>query len=420
MTERPKLKSLLARRILVMDGAMGTMAQSYKLSEDDFRGKEFADHPMDVKGCNDLLSITQPEILREIHHRYLSAGADIIETNTFTATPISLLDYGLEDHAFAINKAAAVAAVAAAEEATAANPDKPRFAAGSIGPTNRTASLSPDVENPSLRSVTFDELVASYHEQIRGLMAGGVHLLAPETTFDTLNLKAALFAISRYFEENKVRVPVLASLTIMDAGGRTLSGQTLEAAWISIEHADPFCVGLNCALGPEQMEPHLEELSRICHLPLACYPNAGLPNELGGYDLTPDGMAAFMGRFAREGWVNIVGGCCGTGPDHIAAVAAAVEGVQPRTPAVRSPYTRYAGLEPLTVRPDSNFQMIGERTNVSGSRKFARLIREGDYETALEVARHQVEGGAPLEAVVVSWTIFYNPIRCPGNRLCFD
>ncbi len=379
-----------------MDGAMGTMAQSYNLSESDFRGSEFADHPKDVKGCNDLLSITQPDILREIHQRYLSAGADIIETNTFTATTISLADYGLQEHTFAINQAAAKAAVTAAEEATARTPDKPRFAAGSIGPTNRTASLSPDVENPALRSVTFDELVASYHEQVRGLMAGGVHVLAPETTFDTLNLKAALFAIRKYFDENRVEIPVLASLTIMDAGGRTLSGQTLEAAWISIEHAEPFCVGLNCALGPEQMEPHLEELSRICHLPLACYPNAGLPNELGGYDLTPDAMAAFMGRFAREGWVNIVGGCCGTGPDHIAAIAAALEGVQPRTPPERSPYTRYSGLEPLTVRPDSNFQMIGERTNVSGSRKFARLIRDGAYEQALEVARHQVDGGANL------------------------
>ena len=396
MDRLEQLRRLMAHRILVMDGAMGTMAQSYKLSEADFRGTRFADHPMDVKGCNDLLSITQPDILREIHQRYLDAGADIIETNTFTATPISLLDYGLQDHTFDINKAAAVAAVAAAEEATAANPDKPRFAAGSIGPTNRTASLSPDVENPSLRSVTFDELVASYHEQVRGLMAGGVQLLTPETTFDTLNLKAALFAIRKYFDENKVEVPVLASLTIMDAGGRTLSGQTLEAAFISIEHADPFCIGLNCALGPEQMEPHLEELSRICHLPVACYPNAGLPNELGGYDLTPDRMAALMGRFAREGWVNIVGGCCGTGPDHIAAIAEAVAGLKPRTPAEPSPYTRYAGLEPLTVRPDSNFQMIGERTNVSGSKKFARLIREGDYEKALEVARHQVDGGANL------------------------
>ncbi len=396
MDRLKQLQDLMTRRILVMDGAMGTMAQSYRLTEEDFRGSEFADHAVDVKGCNDLLSLTRPEIVQEIHQRYLDAGADIIETNTFTATPISLADYGLESHAFAINRAAARAAVAAAEAATSRNPDKPRFAAGSIGPTNRTASISPDIENPSMRSVTFDELAASYYEQVRGLMAGGVHILAPETTFDTLNLKAALYAIRKYFDEHGAEVPVLASLTIMDAGGRTLSGQTLEAAWISIEHAEPFCVGLNCALGPEQLEPHLEELSRICHLPVACYPNAGLPNEMGDYDLTPEAMAGFLGRFAREGRVNIVGGCCGTGPDHIAAIADAVEGVTPRTPPARSPYTRYAGLEPLTIRPDSNFQMIGERTNVAGSRKFARLIRDGEYEQALEVARRQVEGGANI------------------------
>jgi len=385
---------MLSERILVLDGAMGSMIQSYGLGEEDFRGEAFEDHPRDLEGCNDLLSITRPEIIEEIHRRYLEAGADIIETNTFNATAISMADYGMESQVYSVNRAAAVLAVNAAR--AAATPDRPRFAAGSIGPTNRTASLSPDVENPAFRAIDFDSLERAYYEQVRGLMDGGVDILAPETTFDTLNLKAALFAIHRYFDEHGVSVPVMASLTITDRSGRTLSGQTVEAAWISIENHDLMTVGLNCALGPDQMRPYLEDLASIAPRYIHCYPNAGLPNELGGYDLDPETMAAVLGDYAREGWLNIVGGCCGTTAAHIRAIASAVEGVAPHVPAKASRYTRLSGLEPLTIRPESNFIMIGERTNVTGSRRFARLVRAGDHDKALEVARHQVRGGANI------------------------
>ncbi|HKQ61835.1 MAG TPA: methionine synthase [Candidatus Polarisedimenticolaceae bacterium] len=390
------LERLLAERILVLDGAMGTMIQRCGLGESEFRGEQFRDHPRELKGCNDLLSLTQPRVIEEIHRQYFAAGADIVETNTFNAQAISLADYGLEQQAFAINRAAAELAVRVARAVEAADPSRPRFVAGSIGPTNRTASLSPDVNNPALRGVSFDELEAAYREQARGLLAGGVDLLVPETTFDTLNLKAALFAVARAQEEAGRRVPVIASLTITDRSGRTLSGQTLGAAWISISHAELFAVGLNCALGPREMRPYVEELSRIAPLYLACYPNAGLPNEFGGYDETPEQMAATLHDFAREGWLNLVGGCCGSTPDHVRAIAAAMAGLPPRRRPETPRYTFLAGLEPLAIRPESNFILIGERTNVTGSRRFAGLIREGQYEPALDVARDQVQGGANL------------------------
>ena len=389
------LRSLLRQRILILDGAMGTMIQAERLDEAGFRGLELRDHPRELKGCNDLLCLTQPRIVEAIHRRYLEAGADIIETNTFNATAISLADYGLEGHAFAINRAAAEIArraAAAVESATG----RPGFVAGSLGPTNRTASLSPDVERPGFRAVSFDDLERAYHEQVLGLLAGDVDLLVPETTFDTLNLKAALHAIQRAFDETGVSVPVLASLTITDASGRTLSGQTVEAAWISIEHAPLFGVGLNCALGATEMRPYLEDLARLAPLPIHCYPNAGLPNDLGGYDETPDRMAAVLRDYARAGWINLAGGCCGTTPDHVRALAETLRGIPPHVPVAPDTRSRYAGLDALVVRPDSNFLLIGERTNVTGSRLFARLVREHRLEDALAVARQQVEGGANI------------------------
>ncbi len=396
MNLREDLVRLLKRRILVLDGAMGTLIQAEGLDEAGFRGSLFREHPRDLKGCNDLLSLTRPEIVERMHLRYLEAGADIIETNTFTATAISLADYGLESKAYAINRAAAEAARRAAGAMTARTPGRPRFVAGSLGPTNRTASLSPRVGDPGYRAVRFDDLERAYHEAARGLLEGGVDLLLPETTFDTLNLKAALFAIQRAFDETGLRVPVIASLTITDRSGRTLSGQTLEAAWISIRHADLFGVGINCALGAAQMEPYLEEIARIAPLWVHCYPNAGLPNELGAYDQTPEEMAAILQGYAKEGWLNLVGGCCGSTPEHIRAVADAVEGLPPRRLPEAPRLTQLSGLEPLTFRADSNFILVGERTNLTGSRRFARLIRDGEYEQALDVARQQVEGGANL------------------------
>jgi 5-methyltetrahydrofolate--homocysteine methyltransferase len=396
VTTREHLERLLAERILILDGAMGTMIQAYRLGESDFRGRAFADHPRDLRGCNDLLSLTRPEVVLEIHHKYLDAGADIIETNTFNATSISMADYGLEPQVYAINKAAAELAVRAAREATSASPDRPRFVAGAMGPTNRTASLSPDVENPGFRAVSFDDLMLAYYEQARGLVDGGVDILLPETTFDTLNIKAALFAIAKLKDERGLKIPVMASLTITDASGRTLSGQTVAAAWISISHADLLSAGINCALGAEEMRPHVEEIASVSPRWISCYPNAGLPNEMGGYDQTPDKMARVLREFAQAGWLNIVGGCCGTTDAHIAAIADAMRGLPPHRRADPSPYAQYSGLEPLTVRPDSNFIMIGERTNVTGSRRFARLVLAGDLDGALSVARHQVEGGANI------------------------
>ena len=391
-----RLTSLLRDRILVYDGAMGTMIQRYGLDEEDFRGDEFRDHPADLRGANDVLSITRPDIIEEIHRKFLESGADIIETNTFNAQAISLADYALESRAYEINVAAARVARRAVEAAMKTDPSRPRFVAGSIGPTNRTASLSPDVNRPGFRSVSFAELVSAYHEQARGLLDGGVDILQPETTFDTLNLKAALFAIAKLFDEGARRVPVIASVTITDASGRTLSGQTVEAFWHSVMHAGLFAVSINCALGAKEMRAHVDDLSSIATIPLACYPNAGLPNELGGYDETPESMAPTLREFARNGWLNMVGGCCGTTPDHIASIREAVTGLNPREIPAVEPFTRLSGLEPLTIRPDSNFQMIGERTNVTGSPRFRKLIMNGELEEALSVARQQIEGGANI------------------------
>jgi 5-methyltetrahydrofolate--homocysteine methyltransferase len=396
MKQRDELERLLGARILILDGAMGTMIQRHRLTEDDFRGDLFRSHPKDLRGANDLLSLTRPEIIQEIHRSFLSAGADIIETNTFSATRISMSDYGLEDAVFDINVAAARVARRAADATMANEPGRLRFVAGSMGPTNRTASLSPDVNRPAYRAVTFDDLVEAYAEQARALIEGGVDILFPETTFDTLNLKAALFAIETVFDELGRRLPVFASVTITDASGRTLSGQTVEAFWNSISHIDLTAVSINCALGATEMRPYVDELSSVASTWLACYPNAGLPNELGEYDDTPESMAAVLGEFAANGWLNLVGGCCGTTPHHIAAIVEAVRDHAPRRIPEIEPYTRLSGLEPLTIRPDSNFQMIGERTNVTGSRRFARLILDGQFEEALAVARHQIEGGANL------------------------
>lgn len=388
------LDSLAARRILILDGAMGTMIQRLGFGEVQFRGSQLAAHPRDLRGCNDLLSLTQPASITAIHRAYLEAGADIICTNTFNANRISLADYELTDRVEAINRAAVDCARRAIDDATAAGLSGPRFIAGSIGPTNRTASLSPQVNDPGYRAVTFDDLVTAYGEQIAALVEAGVDLLLPETVFDTLNLKACLFAAEDYFEKHGLRVPVMVSVTITDRSGRTLSGQTLAAFCTSVSHAELFSIGINCALGPDLMRPYVEELSSLVGLRTSCYPNAGLPNEFGGYDQTPEQVAGVLREFAANGWLNIVGGCCGTTPEHIRAIAQATAGLAPRVPPSPEPYTRYSGLEPLVLRPESSFTMIGERTNVSGSRKFARLVRQGQFEDAVAIARQQVEGGA--------------------------
>jgi 5-methyltetrahydrofolate--homocysteine methyltransferase len=401
---RQRLDALLASRILVLDGAMGTMVQRYRLSEADFRGARFATHPKDLRGDNDVLVLTRPDLIAEIHDRYLAAGADIIETNTFNSTAISQADYGLEAIAYELNLAGARLARTAADAWTAKTPDQPRFVAGSIGPMNKTLSISPDVNNPSFRSATFDEVCAAFRDQVRGLVDGGVDLLLVETIFDTLNAKAALVAIDELRAERGAVPPVMISVTITDKSGRTLSGQTVDAFWTSIRHARPFSVGINCALGARDMRPYLAELSRLADCHISCYPNAGLPNAFGEYDEQPQDTGGYLEEFARSGFVNIVGGCCGTTPDHIAAIAQAVARLTPRSlhrqadvdAATGSGYTQFAGLETLTLRPDSNFIMIGERTNVTGSARFARLIRAGNYAEAAQVALDQVRGGANL------------------------
>ncbi|HEX6083399.1 MAG TPA: methionine synthase, partial [Thermoanaerobaculia bacterium] len=389
-----ELRELLTRRILVLDGAMGTQIQTYGLDEAAFRGTRFPNHPRDLKGASDVLAITNPSVLDEVHRKYLAAGADIIETNTFNAQAISFADYDLQPYVYEINKAAAAICRKAADDYSTA--DKPRFVAGAMGPTNRTASLSPDVNNPGFRGVTFDELVEAYYEQVRGLVDGGVDILLAETTFDTLNLKAALFAIQKYFDDSGITLPVIASLTITDASGRTLSGQTVEACWNSISHAPLFAVGINCALGAEEMRAHVEELAGLAPIFISCYPNAGLPNALGGYDETPSMMADVLRDFARNGWLNIVGGCCGTGFEHVRMIAETVATLPPRVPQPVEPHLRLSGLEPLTVTPESNFIIVGERTNVTGSPKFAKLVKEGDLDGALRVAKQQIEGGANI------------------------
>jgi 5-methyltetrahydrofolate--homocysteine methyltransferase len=389
-----ELRQLLDQRILVLDGAMGTMIQRYRLDEAAYRGAPFANHHRDLKGANDILCLTRPAIIEEIHRQYLDAGADIIETNTFNAQAISLADYDLQSFAYDINLAAARLARKACDAAS--TPERPRFVAGSIGPTNRTASLSPDVNNPAFRAVTFDEIAGAYYEQVRGLVDGGADILMPETTFDTLNLKAALFAIEKYFEDHKLRLPVIASITITDASGRTLSGQTVEACWISLSHAPLLAVGINCALGAAEMRPHVEELASLAPCYLSCYPNAGLPNALGEYDQTPAQMAELLRDFASNNWLNLVGGCCGTTPDFIREIANAVKSFPPRVPPRIEPHLRLSGLEPLVVRADSNFIVVGERTNVTGSPKFAQLVKAGDLEPALAIARQQIDGGANI------------------------
>lgn len=393
---KPDIKQELKTRILVLDGAMGTMIQRYKLEEEDYRGEQFKDAVQLLKGNNDLLNITQPQIIREIHEAYLEAGADIIETNTFNGTRISQGDYHLQDKVYEINIKAAQIAKTAAENFTSQNPDKPRFVAGAMGPTNKTASMSPDVNNPGFRSVTFDELKENYYEQAKALVDGGVDMLLVETIFDTLNAKAALLAINDLMEEQGQKIPVMVSGTITDASGRTLSGQTLKAFFTSVSHIDLLSIGLNCSLGSEQIRPYLEELSNIAPFNVSVYPNAGLPNQFGEYDETPYQMGVHILDFIKNEFVNIVGGCCGTTPDHIRELVQIAEKANSRKIPARSVITEVSGLEPLKIEKQNNFINIGERTNVSGSRKFARLIREGNYEEALSVALHQVEGGAQI------------------------
>jgi 5-methyltetrahydrofolate--homocysteine methyltransferase len=391
-----ELEALLARRILVLDGAMGTMIQTYGLGERDYRGERFADWPRELRGHSDLLTLTQPGIIGAIHAAYLDAGADIIETNSFTSNAMSLADYGMEALVYELNRAAARLARDTADAHEQRDPDAPRFVAGVLGPTNRSASLSPDVNDPGFRNVGFDELVATYTEGARGLIDGGADLLMVETIFDTLNAKAALFAIDQVFEAAGIRLPVMISGTIVDASGRTLSGQTTEAFWNSVAHGRPLSVGLNCALGAEALRQYVQELSRVAPVLVSTHPNAGLPNEFGQYDDTPEHMARVLGEFAASGLVNFVGGCCGTTPAHISAIAEAVRGLLPRKRPVVEPKCRLSGLEPLTIGPESIFANVGERTNVTGSRKFARLILSGDYEAAVEIARQQVESGAQM------------------------
>ena len=393
---RRRLEGELARRIVLIDGAMGTMVQRHALTEKDFRGERFASHPRDLKGNNDILAVTRPDVIGGIHRAYLEAGAEILETNTFNATSISQADYGLEGAVREINLAAARLARKAVDEFSRANPGRHAWVAGAVGPTNRTASMSPDVNRPDFRAVTFRQLAEAYGEQVRALIEGGVDLLLPETTFDTLNLKAALWAMEEIFDEIGYRLPVMISVTITDASGRTLSGQTTEAFWHSIRHARPFSVGINCALGPKEMRPYLAALSKVADCFVSCYPNAGLPNAFGGYDETPDQMAEVLREFGQAGFLNMVGGCCGTTPEHIAAIARGVRGLPPRVAQPPPPATVLSGLEPYTVGTGGSFTSIGERTNVTGSPRFSALIKEGKFDEAVAVARQQVEAGANL------------------------
>ena len=391
------LRQLLEQRIVYLDGAMGTMIQQHKLEEEDFRGDLFKAHDKELKGNNDLLCLTRPEIIKDIHSAYFEAGSDMVETNTFSGTSIAMADYSLEGIVHDLNIEAALLARAAADEAMEKDPSRPRFVAGAIGPTNRTASLSPDVNDPSKRNVTFDELVPAYRNQAKALIEGGVDLLLPETTFDTLNLKAALFAIEDLFDGIGQRIPLILSVTITDASGRTLSGQTTEASWNSISHSKPLCVGLNCALGADAMRPYLQELSRNAECLVHCYPNAGLPNPLAptGYDETPEDTANSLSVFAKEGLLNIAGGCCGTTPEHIHAIAEKLSEYSPRHVPEIEPALRLSGLEPFHLKGiDAPFLMIGERTNVTGSPRFRKLIEADDFEAALAVAKQQVENGA--------------------------
>eukprot|EP00026_Physarum_polycephalum_P000861 Phypoly_transcript_00862.p1 GENE.Phypoly_transcript_00862~~Phypoly_transcript_00862.p1 ORF type:complete len:1261 (+),score=203.53 Phypoly_transcript_00862:42-3785(+) len=391
------LRNILDNRIMIIDGAMGTQIQEFKLTSDDFRGTEFKDHPVELKGNNDMLVLTKPAVISEIHNRYLEAGADIIETNTFSGTFLAQADYQMQPHVYRLNKVAAALAKECATAYTAKNPAKPRFVAGAIGPTNRTLSVSPSVDKPEFRNTTFDELVAAYTEQVRGLLDGGSDVLLVETIFDTLNAKAALFAITGLFNSGAYKeVPIFVSGTITDRSGRTLSGQNTEAFLTSVEHADLFCVGLNCALGPDEMRPFIQRTARAAGTYVLCYPNAGLPNTFGQYDMTPEKMAVLVKEFAESGLVNMLGGCCGTSPMHIKAIADAVKDVAPRKIPTLPPFLHLSGLEQLVMGPTTNFVNVGERCNVSGSRRFANLIKQNKYDEALLVARQQVEAGAQI------------------------
>lgn len=388
------IQQLIRERILVLDGAMGTMIQQYNLSEADFRGERFKDIPGQLKGNNDLLCLTRPEVIEDIHRKYLVAGADIIETNSFNATSVSMADYHVQAYCLEINLAAARLARRMADEFTALNPEKPRFVAGSVGPTNKTCSMSPDVNNPAFRALTFDELQAAYCEQMEALLEGGVDALLIETIFDTLNAKAAIRAAELSMEKTGCRVPLMLSVTVSDIAGRTLSGQTLDAFLASVEHADLFSVGLNCSFGARQLKPFLEQLASRAPYYISAYPNAGLPNSLGQYDQTPEDMAAEVKEYIEEGLVNIIGGCCGTTEQYIAKYQDLIQGVQPRVPVKKHAHLWLSGLELLEVSPEINFVNVGERCNVAGSRKFLRLINEKKYDEALSIARKQVEDGA--------------------------
>lgn len=388
--------SLLAKRVVFLDGAMGTMIQRHKLTEADYRGERFKDYAQDLKGNNDLLSLTRPDVIRLIHRQYLEAGSDIIETNTFSANAISMADYKMEGLVYELNVASAKLAREAIDEVRKQDPSRVCFVAGAIGPTNRTASMSQNVNDPGNRAVTFTQLVEIYTEQIRGLVDGGADLLMVETIFDTLNAKAALYAIDLYAEQTGKKLPIIISGTITDASGRTLSGQTVEAFWTSLKHAKPLAIGLNCALGAAEMRPYIAELSRLADCYISCYPNAGLPNEFAEYDQAPDQMAPLVKDFVQSGYINILGGCCGTTPDHIAAMVKAARDMAPRKVPVIAPRSSYSGLEVLNLDPGARFLNVGERTNVTGSPKFAKLIKEEKYDEALTVARQQVEAGAQM------------------------
>ena len=390
------IETLVRERILILDGAMGTMIQQYNLTEDDFRGKRFAQIPGQLKGNNDILCLTRPDVIRDIHRKYLAAGADIIETNTFNSTSVSMADYHVQEYVREINFAAVKLAREVADEFTALTPDKPRFVAGSIGPTNKTCSMSPDVNNPAFRALTYDELAAAYREQMEAMLEAGVDALLIETIFDTLNAKAAIYAAEQAMEAIGVRVPLMLSVTVSDIGGRTLSGQTLEAFLASVQHADIFSVGLNCSFGARQLKPFLEQLAARAPYYISAYPNAGLPNSLGTYDQTPAEMADEIREYIHEGLVNIIGGCCGTTDEYIAAYSSLIAGAVPRIPASLPDNLWLSGLELLEVKPENNFINVGERCNVAGSRKFLRLINEKKYDEALSIARQQVEDGAQI------------------------
>lgn len=390
------IREILKDRILVLDGAMGTMIQRHQLSEEDFRGDKYSNHNLPLKGNNDILSITQPQIIKDIHAEYFEAGCDIVETNTFSGTSIAQADYGLESEVYELNFQSAKIAKEVAKEFTIKNPAKPRFVAGSIGPTNRTASLSPDVNRPEFRNTSFDELKGAYYDQVKGLVDGGADILLVETVFDTLNCKAALFAIAEHQEHSGIEIPIMVSGTITDASGRTLSGQTAEAFLISISHLPLLSVGFNCALGAEELRPYLKVISDQTSFFTSAHPNAGLPNAFGEYDQTAGQMGGFIEDFIQNKFINIIGGCCGTTPEHISEIAKIAERYSPRVPAKRDDLPNYSGLEPLKIFKESNFINVGERTNVTGSAKFRRLIKEGNYEEALTVAVQQVEGGAQI------------------------